>query len=135
MRVSFVVYGLLYVLVEIVGHQLEAVGWPQLTPLDVATAVTNACLTVAVGIAVLVGLDVGGRRWRRSVLAWREEQARLAEQYWAAQPPIEVPSWRPEPLALTAGSWSPAEPVPVPGGDYAAPSSGRPFPEEPGRLL
>ena len=134
MRVSFLVYGVLYVVIEMVGSQLEAVGWPQLTPLDVATAVANACLTVAVGIAVLVGADVGGRRWRRAVLAWREEQARLAEQYRAEQPPIEVTSWRPTPLALPAGS-APV-PVPVPGGDYAAPLSlGRSFPEEPGRLL
>ena len=120
MRISFLVYGVLYVVVEIVGAQIEAIGWPQLTALDVATAVANACLTVAVGIAVLVGVDVGGRRWHRSMLAWREERARLA-----------VSSWRPEPLALPAGwSWEPA-----PGGDYAVPSRGRPFPEDPGRLL
>jgi hypothetical protein len=129
-RVSFLAYAVLYVLVEIVGAQLESIGWPQLTPLDVATAVANACLTVAVGIAVLVGLDLGGRRWRRAVLVRRAEQVRLAEQYWEEQPPIGVPSWRAEPLALTAG------PPPAPGPDYSgAPSSGRAFPEEPGRLL
>ncbi|MGY1690918.1 hypothetical protein [Geodermatophilus sp. SYSU D01105] len=132
MRVSFLVYGVLYVLVEIVGHQLETIGWPQLTPLDVATAVANACLTVAVGIAVLVGVDVGGRRWRRAVRECREERERAAEQYWAEQPPIEVPSWRAEPLALPVGA--PSSPVRDP--DYSgAPSSGRAFPEEPGRLL
>jgi hypothetical protein len=132
-RVSFLVYGVLYVVVEIVGQQLETIGWPRLTPLDVATAVTNACLTVAVGIAVLVGLDVGGRRWRRTVRAWRAERVRTAEELWADQPPIEVPSWRAEPLALPAGR-PPAPDAPNP--DYAAaPSSGRPFPEEPGRLL
>ncbi len=133
MRVSFLVYGVLYVVVEIVGAQLESIGWPQLTPLDVATAVTNACLTVAVGVAVLVGLDVGGRRGRRSIQAWRQERARPAEQYRAELPPIGVPSWRPEPLALPAGpAWTPS---PIPGGDYAAPTAGRAFPEEPGRLL
>jgi hypothetical protein len=132
-RVSFLVYGVLYLLVEIVGSQLESIGWPQLTPLDVATAVTNACLTVAVGIAVLVGIDVGGRRWRRAVQDRREERVRAAEQYWAEQPPIEVPSWRAEPLALPAGR-PPSSDAPSP--DYSgAPSSGRAFPEEPGRLL
>ncbi|MFW3169696.1 hypothetical protein [Geodermatophilus sp. CPCC 206100] len=131
MRVSFLVYGLLYVLVEIVGTQLEAIGWPRLTPLDVATAVANACLTVAVGVAVLVGLDVGGRRWRRSVQEWRAERARLAEQYWAEQPPIEVPSWRSEPLALPAGPPG----TPAPGPVHYVSGPGRPFPEEPGRLL
>ena len=131
MRVSFLLYGVLYVVVEIVGAQIEAIGWPQLTALDVAAAAANACLTVAVGIAVLVGLDVGGRRWRRSHELWREERARLEAAPWEAFGPITVPSWRPEPLALPAG-----RPVdPAPGGDYAVPSRGRPFPEEPGRLL
>ncbi|TFV61239.1 hypothetical protein E4P41_09995 [Geodermatophilus sp. DF01-2] len=133
MRVSLLVYGVLYVVVEIVGAQIEAVGWPQLTALDVATAVANACLTVAVGIAVLVGLDVGGRRWRRSVQAWQEERTRLTEESWDEQTPITVTSWRPEPLALPAGtSW---RPVPRTDADYAVPSHGRPFPEESGRLL
>ncbi|MGY1644474.1 hypothetical protein ACI782_25510 [Geodermatophilus sp. SYSU D00703] len=133
MRSSFVVYGVLYVVVELVGHQLEGIGWPRLTPLDVATAVTDACLTVAVGIAVLVAMDVGGRRWRRAVQDRREERLQAAEQYWAEQPPIEVHSWRGEPLALPAGRVaSPGVPSP----DYSrAPSSGRAFPEEPGRLL
>ena len=131
MRVSFLVYGVLYVVVEIVGAQIEAIGWLQLTALDVATAVTNACLTVAVGIALLVGTDVGGRRWRRSIQAWREERAQRADASWDEAGPITVSSWRPEPLALLAGrSFDPA-----PGGDYAVPSRGRPFPEEPGRLL
>ena len=131
MRVSFLVYGVLYVVVEIVGAQIEAIGWPQLTALDIATAVANACLTVAVGIAVLVGADVGGRRWRRSYELWREERACLETAPWEDSGPITVPSWRPEPLALPAG-----RPVdPAPGGDYAVPSRGRPFPEEPGLLL
>ena len=131
MRISFLVYGVLYVVVEIVGAQIEAIGWPQLTALDVATAVANACLTVAVGIAVLVGADVGGRRWHRSMLAWREERARLAAESWDEPGTITVSSWRPEPLALPTGRpWEPP-----PGGDYAVPSRGRPFPQDPGRLL
>jgi hypothetical protein len=130
-RVSFLVYGVLYVVVEIVGAQIEAIGWPQLTALDVATATANACLTVAVGIALLVGVDVGGRRWHRSMLAWREERARLEAEAWEEPGPITVSSWRSEPLALPAGRSS----VPAPGSDYAVPARGRPFPEEPGRLL
>ena len=54
MRVAFSVYGALYVVIEIVGYQLEQVSWPEITALDVATAVTNAFLTVAVLVAVLV---------------------------------------------------------------------------------
>ncbi|SDX64986.1 hypothetical protein SAMN05660209_00968 [Geodermatophilus africanus] len=131
MRLSFLVYGVLYVVVEIVGAQIEAIGWPHLTALDVATAVANACLTVAVGIAVLVGADVGGRHWHRSVVARREESARLAAEAWAEPGTITVASWRSEPLALPAGRpWEPA-----PGGDYAVPARGRPFPEDAGHLL
>ena len=131
MRVSLLVYGVLYVIVEIIGGQIEAIGWPQLTALDVATAAANACLTVAVGIAVLVAMDVGGRRWHRSLEAWRVERARLEAERWEEPGPITVSSWRPEPLALPAGR--PADPAP--GGDYAVPPHGRPFPEDPGRLL
>ena len=131
MRISLLVYGVLYVVVEIVGAQIEAIGWPNLTALDVATAVANACLTVAVGIAVLVAADVGGRRWRRSMAVWREERARLAAEAWEEPALITVSSWRPEPLALPAGR--PAGPVPR--SDYAVRARGRAYPEEPGRLL
>jgi hypothetical protein len=103
MRVAFAVYGALYVVVEIVGHQLEQVGWPQITALDVATAITNAFLTVAVLVAVLVGMDVLGHRWRRHLQALRLEQARLAAEAWSDPQPVTVPSWRPAPLALPAG--------------------------------
>ncbi|NEK58845.1 hypothetical protein GCU56_13305 [Geodermatophilus sabuli] len=131
MRVSLVVYGLLYVLMEVVGYQLELIGWPQLTALDVATAVANACLVVAVAIAALVGLDVGARRWRRAVHARRQDQRRLAEEYWAAQQPIGVSSWRAEPtLALPA-----AGPRPSRNPYLVGWSAGRRYPEEPGRLL
>jgi hypothetical protein len=101
MRVSILVYGVLYVVIEMVGHQLGSVGWPQLTALDVATAVVNALLVVAVGVAVLVAVDVLSDRWRRWVRAYRLEQARLAEQ--AERAPITVRAWRPGRLALPAG--------------------------------
>jgi hypothetical protein len=108
MRVAFLVYGVLYVVIEIVGYQLEQVSWPEITALDVATALTNAFLTVAVLVAVLVGVDVLGHRWRRHLAAVRLEEARLEEARLAAAErddaePITVPSWRPEPLALPAG--------------------------------
>ncbi|SNS83251.1 hypothetical protein SAMN06893096_108220 [Geodermatophilus pulveris] len=103
MRVPILLYGVLYVVVEIVGVQLATIGWPQLTALDVATALANACLTVAVGIVVLAGMDVAGRRWRRSVEAWCEERALAAGTAWDEPRTITVPSWRTEPLALPAG--------------------------------
>jgi hypothetical protein len=113
MRVAFLVYGVLYVVIEIVGHQLEQVSWPEITALDVATALTNAFLTVAVLVGVLVAVDVLGHRWRRSLRAWRLEQARLAIEEWVDPEPITVPAWRPRPLALPAAApGSPAGPAP-----------------------
>ena len=49
------VYGVLYVVLEMVGQQLGAVGWPQVTALDVATALTDAFLVLAIGAAVALG--------------------------------------------------------------------------------
>ncbi|MEU2347872.1 hypothetical protein [Modestobacter sp. NPDC049651] len=92
MRTAFVVYGLLYVATEVVGHQLEAVGWPRLTALDVATACAQAALVVAVVIALLVGGDIAAHRWRR-----RQRDRAVAELAgWAEPEPLVVESWRPD---------------------------------------
>jgi hypothetical protein len=117
-RISIVVYALVYVMFELVGARLEEIGWPQLTPLDVATAVVHALFTVSVCVAVLVGLDVLGRRWHRARQAYLLERAVLAEQ---AEPDmVTVQSWRPEPLALPAGPGA----GPFAGPDYATPDDG-----------
>ncbi|RFU19691.1 hypothetical protein [Geodermatophilus marinus] len=132
MRVSFVVYGLLYVLVELVGYRLEQVGWPRLTALDVAAAITDACLAVAVVSAVLVAGDVGLRRRRA-----RRDGCPVAVDDGVQVPdapgsgPITVRSWRPRP-ALPAGHSAYAVPD-VP--EAAYPTGSRPFPAHPGRLL
>ncbi|MGY5885614.1 hypothetical protein [Modestobacter lacusdianchii] len=141
MRVALLVYGALYVVIEIVGHQLGQVSWPEITPLDVATALADAFLTVAVLVAVLVASDVLGHRWRRHLQAVRLEQARQATEEWAAPAPITVSSWRTEsrrrePLALPAARLAG---LPT-GHPYAADAhAGRPWPgdaeEPPGRLL
>ena len=92
MRTAFVVYGLLYVAMEVVGHQIEAVGWPQLTALDVATACAQAALVVAVVIGLLVGADIAAHRWRR-----RQRDRALTElAEWAEPAPLVVESWRPD---------------------------------------
>jgi hypothetical protein len=125
-RSWFLVYGVLYVLIEMIGHQLDAIGWPRLTALDVATAVVNALLVVAVGMAALVAIDVLGHRWRRRLRNWREEQARLAAEAGWSPAPVPVRAWRPARLALTAA------PAPDPLGDrYLHPD----FLDQPGRLL
>jgi len=137
MRVSFLVYGVLYVAIEIVGNQLEKVGWPKITALDVAEALTNAFLAIVVCIALVVAFDLSRERWGPALRAWHEERLRLAaeareyraEVVWDDEP-IGVRSWRPEPLAL------PAAAVPPPSGTYYTPSvPSPPFPEEPGRQL
>ena len=112
MRVSFVVYAVVYVVLEMVGYQLEQIGWPRITALDVASAVTNALLWVAVAAAVVVAVDVLGDRWRRHLRAQERELAWVAawqrRQGWSPGSFISVPSWRPV-LALPA-----AEPAPEP---------------------
>jgi hypothetical protein len=120
MRIAFLVYGVLYVVIEIVGHELSQVSWPEITALDVATAVTNALLTVAVLVAVLVAVDVLGHRWRRHLRAAALERARLAAEEWADPEPITVQAWRPAPLALPAAPVAAARSHDVhPDGGYA----------------
>jgi peptidoglycan/LPS O-acetylase OafA/YrhL len=133
MRVSFVVYAVLYVVIEVVVRQLEVIGWPRITALDVATALTNALLGVAVAAAVLVAIDVLARRWRRSMQTWEQDRE---EWQWPQEEPIEVRSWRSPPLALppSPGPTGPSVVRPYgersyaahafPGGRYADRSSG-----------
>ncbi|MGY1834993.1 hypothetical protein ACI79P_07780 [Blastococcus sp. SYSU DS0510] len=131
MRIWLLAYGVLYVVVEMVGHQLEAIGWPRITALDVATAVTDAFLTVSIALAVLLAGQLGLRRW---VPAPHPPAAPVL----LAERPIGVRSWRPEPAALPAatpvratysvGAYGPAWPR---RGRRVAPA----FPEDPGHLL
>lgn len=132
MRVSFLVYGVLYVVVEVVGHELEQIGWTDISALDVASALTNAFLTVAVCAAVLVALDLGARRWRRSMEAWRRERAAVEGEIWDET--IGVTSWRPGPLAISAErvDHPPRRPG-YTGNPYSF--AGHRFPKDPGTLL
>ena len=127
-------YGVLYVVVEMVGQQLEDVGWAQISFLDVATAGTDALLTVAICCAVVLAVHLGWRRWGESLRAW--ERARSGEAQWDDQP-IGVTSWRPAPAALPAPLPAPS-PVAKRGGTYAVnpySQARHRFPEEPGHLL
>jgi hypothetical protein len=119
-----VVYGVLYVVMEMIGHQLEQVGWSQVSALDVATAVTDAFLTVAICGAVLLALELGAQRWQRS------RQARAADEVQVQwdHGPIEVTSWRPEPEAPSSSG----------GGTYGGNPytfAGHRYPKDDGRLL
>jgi len=112
MRVSFVVYGVLYVVIEMVGYQLEAIGWPQITALDVASAIVNALLWVALVAAVLVAADVAGARWRRHRRELQRELAGASDwrrrHDWIDEAPITVASRRSPVLALPAAPSGPA---------------------------
>ena len=149
MRVPVLVYVLLYLVFEMIGAQLAAVEWGTITPLMVASAVTDAMLIVAVIVAVLVTADLTKHRWRPLLHTWLHEHARPHSGWWGGHrhhhhdddyaEVVGVTSWRPEPLALPVGS----PPVP-PTATYAPPtyavsgappSAGRPFPEDDGTLL
>lgn len=160
MRVPVLVYVLLYLVLELIGAQLAAVEWAAVTPLMVASAVTDAVLVVAVLVAALVTADLTEHRWRPALHIWLHEHGRAHTGWWGAHrlrghghhadhPTddraddhaglVGVRSWRAEPLALPAGS-----PATAPTATYTAPTyavssppprTGRPFPEDDGRLL
>ncbi|CCG04136.1 hypothetical protein [Blastococcus saxobsidens] len=139
MRVWLLVYGVLYVVIELTGSALQRIGWPQLTALDVAAALVDAFLTVSVALAVLLAAQLGARRWSAPLFAGRPAAAVAPAD---PERPIGVRSWRPAPPALPA-----AAPAPAPGrstysvGAYGSGTGRRgrrlapSFPEEPGHLL
>ena len=131
MRVSFLVYGVLYVVFEMVGYQLEQVGWAEVSGLDVATAVTDALLTVAVGAAVLLAADLARKRWGPAVRDRLAERAIPEAVIW--DEPAEVRSWRPEPLAVTAERVPPRPVRSVVRNPYSF--ARHRFPKDPGTLL
>jgi hypothetical protein len=118
MRLAFWVYGLLYLLFEVIGQQLESVGWVHLTALDVAEAITHAALVVAIVLAVVVLGRLGAERLAHSIDVWhaaRQSDSSLDDDSPDDVETITVTSWRDEPLALTAGpSWTPVSPARYP---------------------
>jgi hypothetical protein len=130
-RVPLLVYGVLYIVFEVVGYQLEQIGWTDISALDVATAVTDALLTVAVCAAVLLALDLAAQRWRRSMEAWQLERAGLHGETCDA--PLGVTSWRPAPLAISAERVEEPPKRAYTGNPYSF--AGHRFPKDPGTLL
>jgi hypothetical protein len=130
MRVSILVYGVVYVVIEMIGHQLEQVGWSDISALDIATAVTDALLTVSICCAALLAAHLAWRRWGESLRAG--DVGHIDEVEWD-DAPIGVRSWRPD---------LPADRTPVRPKSSAGTYAGNPysqarhrFPEEPGNLL
>jgi hypothetical protein len=149
MRISMLVYVLLYLVVEMIGAQLAAVDWAAITPLMVASAVTHAMLVVSVIVAVLVTADLTKHRWRPPLHTWLHELGRPHTGWWGGHrrsaedddyyaEVIGVTSWRPEPPALPMGSPAASPTATYVPPTYAvggAPTAGRPFPEDDGTLL
>lgn len=130
-KVWLLVYGALYVAFEVVGYQLEQIGWTDISGLDVATALTDAFLTVAVCAAALVALDLGAQRWRRAMTARRLERAGRHDEIW--DEPLTVTSWRPAPLSISAERVDEPPKTAYTGNPYSF--AGRRFPKDPGTLL
>jgi hypothetical protein len=134
------VYGVLYVVFEMVRHQLELIGWQRVTPLHVASALVDALLAIVLAIGAVVAFDVARRRWGPALRAWQESQLRLAaEAAPFEQEPIPVTSWRPQHEPETPAVAA-ARPGPQPEPTYAtstygARSTGRRYTEDPGRQL
>ena len=125
------VYGVLYAVMEMVGYQLRVVGFAHVTALDVATALTDAFLVVAVCAAVVLATSLAFRRWHR-IRAERAPEAPVTA-HWDDEP-IEVTAWRPTPEEMA----EPSAPAPPKQGTYGGnPYSfaGRRWPTDPGRQL
>ncbi len=131
-RVSLLVYGVLYVVLEVVGYHLEQLGWTDVSALDVATAVTDALLVLAVCAAVLVGLDLATQWWRRWSVARQPERIRLLGEVWE-KPTEDAPARRQAPLAVAAERVEAPPKRAYTGNPYSF--AGHRFPEDPGSLL
>jgi len=125
------VYGVLYVVIEVIGYQLEQIGWTDISALDVATAVTDALLFVSVCAAALLALDLGARRWRRSMAGRPLRRDGLHAEVW--DEPADGAPWRPAPLTVTAERVEEPPKRRYRGNPYSF--AGHRFPEDPGRLL
>jgi hypothetical protein len=143
MRVPVLVYLLLYLVVEMIGAQLAAVDWAAITPLMVASAVTQAMLVVSVLVAILVTADLTKHRWRPALHTWLHEHARPHTGWWRTHRPdddfyaevVGVTSWRTEPPALPLGSPTAAHASPTYAATGIPAPARRPFPEDDGTLL
>ena len=131
MKLWLLVYGALYVVFEVVGYQLEQIGWTDISGLDVATALTDAFLTVAVCAAALVALDLGAQRWRRAMTARQLERAGRHDEIW--DEPLPVTSRRPAPLSIRAERVDETPRTVYTGNPYSF--AGHRFPKDPGKLL
>ena len=136
MRVSFLVYGVLYVVIEMIASHLEDLPWSEVTPMDIAAGLIDALLFIVVCIAAVVAFDVARQRWGPVLRAWQRERLRAARTL-ENPGPIGVTSWRPgqQPVAPPAVGGAARRPSTYGTTGYGTRPGGHPFPEEPGYLL
>lgn len=143
MKHALVAYGTVLVVLTMLARRFEAAGWTGADSLDVAAALVDSLLVLAVAAALLLAGRLALTAWARSMARWRRDRA-LAESL--AVPEAEVvgvTSWRPAappppPPSLTGPVTAPPQTAPV-GFTYVGPSYARevpaapPFPDRPGR--
>jgi hypothetical protein len=135
MRVSFLVYGVLYVVIEMIASRLENLPWSEITAMDVAAGLIDALLFIVICIAAVVAYDVARQRWGPVFRAWQRERLR-APRTVQDPGPIGVTSWRPgqQPVVPAVGGTA-RRPGTYATTGYGTRPGGHPFPEEPGYLL
>jgi hypothetical protein len=142
MRHALVAYGVVLVVLTMLARRFEAAGWTAVGALDVAAALVDALLVVAVAAALLLAGRLALEGWARSMAAWRRRRAH-DEEAWDEAEVIGVTSWRPGPPPLPpAPPPTPEPPAPSPAGfTYVGPSYAHdtpatpPFPETPGSRI
>ncbi len=126
MKHALVAYGVVLVVLLMLARQFEAAGWTGVGPLDVATALVNALLVVAVAAGLLLAGRLSLAAWARSMQRWRRAQAAAAGRVVPDARIVGVTSWR-------AGAHPSPAPPALPASPGPAPSPARPDPVRPGR--
>lgn len=122
MKHALTAYGVVLVVLLMLARQHEAAGWTGVGALDIATALVNALLVVAVAAGLLLAGRLSLAAWARSMQRWRRAQAAAEGSAVPDARIVGVTSWR-------AGS----QPSPAPPGRAALPGPARPAPAVPGR--
>ncbi|RBY75354.1 hypothetical protein DQ239_16880 [Blastococcus sp. TF02-09] len=132
--------GVVLVVLLMLAREYEAAGWTDVGVLELASALVNSLLVVAVAAGVLLAGRLGLESWARSMERWRRRQALAAGEDWADAEVVEVTSWRTGPPAPQPALEAAPQPAGPPAGfSYVGPSyapdprPAPPFPERPGR--
>lgn len=146
MKHVLVAYGVVLVVLVMLAREFEAAGWTDVDALDVAAALVDAVLVLAVAAGVLLAGRLGLERWARSMARWRRDRALADALAWPDAEVVGVTSWRPgaPPLPAPAdpvGTSPPPPPTSPAGFTYVGPSYGPatpaapPFPDRRGRRI